>query len=295
MPAEVSTSVVHPQKDIVCKQFNKSLKHMRTYDREGDFYHNANPVSPYSRPFKRRRVDRKREGDRAPHRFHHHVATRNRRREQVYPCLPNRQLNHILGIHNKPPHTVTHPPRSSGSLHQQIKALQHILDLAQQPTQTTPQPLAPCTLSRQWTVTLSSTDCVLAKASLEVKNDLFGPHSFPTELTVTGTVHKCVWRYLKTDLSVTQVSVEFHGTEAGKQYRSMLWKTRKSAIVTLPNNLELHLIPQSAETDDDHPLLGFICPAHHAHKLARDHASTVGVVLPVPPRARRNLRALPRL
>jgi len=42
----------------------------------------------------------------------------------------------------------------------------------------------------------------------------------------------------------------------------------QSAVLSLPNNFELHLVPQSAEPSDDEPLLGFLCPLHHPWTLA---------------------------
>lgn len=45
----------------------------------------------------------------------------------------------------------------------------------------------------------------------------------------------------------------------------------QSAVFSLPNNFELHVVPQSASIADDEPLIGYISPVQHAWQLADTH------------------------
>lgn len=45
----------------------------------------------------------------------------------------------------------------------------------------------------------------------------------------------------------------------------------QSAVFALPNNFELHLVPQSATVTDDEPLIGYVCPHQHTWQLAETH------------------------
>jgi len=220
---------------VMTKQYNKSLKRRAV---DAPFHYNRFPHKPHVpgfSPQKRRRVERREGSDRVSR---SHVHTRNRSPSPSPKDHSNhvpRQLNRILGIHQKPSPTCLRSSSDNllkAELQQRIKALQNILALAEQTEEPIPEPPSPvCSLTHRWTVEINSEKDgiteALASASLEVKTDLLPPTLLPTQLTVRETAHKCLWRYLKTDLSVTQVDVEFRGTDAGKSFRSMLWKTRK--------------------------------------------------------------------
>lgn len=247
MPAEHCTSAVVPQHNVVSKYFNHHNKSLKRRTCDGSLYNHRHRVHASGHaPHKRRRVESRGEGfDRACNvvRKSHHKGHANN----------VKQLTHILGL--QPTDSQGSLIHSSNSeLQEQIQALQHILSLVELPV--TPPPSPPCTQSSQWNFQVCDAErdgaCeVLASASFSIREDFFGVpfntyvynlHSFhtfsphicsnthfrlPSKLTLRETVHKCVWRHLKTDLNTTEVRVEFCSTEAGKLLRSALWKTRK--------------------------------------------------------------------